>query len=92
MALTSAEHQRVQRQTKDRRNTAARTRRAAPVSLLRVQDGNRVLLVAVSRSAPGVGYLLRPDEDGRLTCSCPGFSWRGHCRHIEAAVAWSTRP
>lgn len=83
--LTTREHRAVYRQTKDARNARARQRRNAPPQLIRVRDGERVLLVAVSRSAPGVGYLLRPLEDGRLACPCFGFSVRGRCAHVDAA-------
>ena len=83
--LTAAEHRTVQAQSKANRAHGASARRRAPAQVVRVQDGERVLLVAISRSAPGVGYLLRPDTDGRLTCTCAGYGWRGRCAHVEAA-------
>ena len=83
--LLAHEHMAVKRRSREIRNATARERRRAPVTVVRVQDGERVLLVADSRSAPGVGYLLRPDAEGRLTCTCAGFSWRQRCSHVEAA-------
>lgn len=86
-AWTAAEHRQVQRATKDARNAAARAGRAEPPRIVRVQDGDRQLLIAVSRSAPLVGYLLRLGEDGRLTCTCAGFRWRHDCQHVQAGAA-----
>ena len=28
-------------------------------------------------------------RDGRMTCTCPGFGWRGKCRHIETKAKGS---
>jgi hypothetical protein len=30
----------------------------------------------------GSVYTVRM-QDKRLTCSCPGYQFRGHCRHVE---------
>src|SRR5207248_2199258 len=75
-ALTAAEHDLVLSETRRRRAAAARAGRAEPPRIVKVQDGERQLLIAVSRSAPLVGYLLRRDVDGRLTCGCHGFAFR----------------
>ena len=83
--LTTAEHAIVKRRTREARNAAARARRAAPPTIVRVVVGERVLLVAVSRSTPQVGYLLREGPDGRLTCTCSGYGWRGRCACGAAA-------
>ena len=29
-------------------------------------------------------YTVRRNPDGKLTCECPGFTFRGTCWHIEA--------
>jgi len=39
-----------------------------------------------SASEPGVRWLVTLDEHGKpLRCSCPGWSWRGTCRHPTEA-------
>lgn len=30
----------------------------------------------------GAHYTVRANH-GRYTCTCPGFGWRGKCKHIE---------
>lgn len=98
--LTSRDHAAIKRETMDRRNAFQRAIRAEPPRIIRVRDGDRQLLIAVSRSTPLVGYLLRVGDDGRLTCSCPGFAFRGTCAHVQAAAsltapapaAWSAAP
>lgn len=84
--LGVSEHLAVRRRSREIRNASARERRRAPAQVIRVQDGEQVLLIAVSRSHAGVGYLLRPDADGRLTCSCEGFRRRWDCSHVQAAA------
>ena len=59
------------------------------MQLVRAHDpltGARVW-VALSRSHPEQGYLLREGPDGRWLCSCPGFGWRAWCSHLEALDA-----
>ncbi|MGC8884857.1 MAG: SNF2-related protein [Bryobacteraceae bacterium] len=36
-----------------------------------------------SSSKPGVSYLLEADDSGDVTCSCPGFQYRGQCSHAR---------
>lgn len=89
MTLTSAEHRRVQQETKRARNAAARARRVAPVVVLRAHDpqGGGLIWVAVSRSTPGAAYLVRLQRDGRLVCGCQAFAFRASCRHVDAVLA-----
>jgi len=44
--------------------------------------GTNGALVA-SKSQPGVWYVVRLGA-----CQCKGFTYRGHCRHVEAIKAW----
>ncbi len=66
---------------------------AAPEpELLQVRlPGGGTLLVAVSRSQPGTGYAIERSPSsspaGGWRCACPGYRWRGHCRHLKAAAA-----
>ena len=56
-------------------------RQGASVRLVLAHDpltGARVW-VALSRSHPEWGYLLREGPDGRWLCSCPRFAFRGGC-------------
>ena len=42
-----------------------------------------------SGSRPGVAYELTADEAGDVTCTCPGFEYRGMCSHamkLKAAL------
>jgi hypothetical protein len=57
--------------------TADRHAPHAPPTLIRVQtpEGG-LLLVAISRSTPGAGYLLE-HVDGHWRCCCAGYRWRG---------------
>lgn len=63
--------------------------RPAAVRVLRVHDpaGGPSLWVALSRSHPDVGYLLRFGPDHRPLCGCPGYAMRGTCAHVEALYA-----
>lgn len=37
-----------------------------------------------SNSTPGVEYTIEGVmRDGSITCSCPGFKFRGTCSHLE---------
>jgi hypothetical protein len=47
--------------------------------------GDRVIPVE-SRSKPGVIYEVRI-SGGVVTCTCPGFSYRGNCAHAREAAA-----
>lgn len=90
MNLTGSEHRRVHQETKRNRNARARSRRAAPVTVLRAHDplGGGAVWVALSRRTPGTAYLIRAQADGRLVCGCTAFGFRGDgCAHVDAALA-----
>ncbi len=40
-----------------------------------------------SNSRPHVSYLLECDATGDVTCSCPGFQYRGQCSHARELKA-----
>lgn len=40
-----------------------------------------------SHSRPGVSYLLECDAAGDVTCTCPGFQYRGQCTHARELKA-----
>jgi SWI/SNF-related matrix-associated actin-dependent regulator of chromatin subfamily A-like protein 1 len=45
---------------------------------------------ATSSSRPGAFYVLDVDEGGDVSCTCPGFEYRGACSHarsLKAALA-----
>lgn len=44
-----------------------------------------------SSSKPGVSYLLEADGSGDVTCSCPGFEYRGQCSHARQLKALLVR-
>ena len=41
-----------------------------------------------SKSEPGVTYLTERHRDGNISCFCPGYVYRGTCRHVERAKNW----
>ena len=47
--------------------------------------GERVIPVT-SRSKPGVLYEVRV-SGGIVTCTCPGFAYRGNCTHAREVAA-----
>jgi hypothetical protein len=69
---------------------AARTLRTALEVLARVLRGPRAQRFRIaSASNPGVQYTIEA-ADGDVTCSCPGFEYRGQCRHardVKTALA-----
>ena len=91
MGLTAHDHATVQRQTMASRNDAARRQRQTDTTILTACDlDGRTATIAVSRSEPGRAWVLSRTAAGRLVCPCPGFTWRGRCRHIEAAERAAT--
>lgn len=37
-----------------------------------------------SKSRPGTVHLIKREKDtGKLSCSCPGYTYRTKCRHID---------
>lgn len=45
-----------------------------------------------SRRHLGVVYDVRLDDAGQYTCSCPGFGFRGTCRHAATMQALKAQP
>jgi len=45
-----------------------------------------------SRRHVGVVYDVRLDEHGEYSCSCPGFGFRGTCRHAATMQALQAQP
>ena len=86
MGVTGSEHRRVHQEARRAGNATARARRSAPVQLIRCLDRGGVVLVALSRRTPRLGYVLSPGPDERLTCPCAGYTWRGECQHVAAAM------
>jgi len=87
MALTSAEHAAIKRETLDRRNSYSHIKRAAPVSVLRASDdaGLDYTLVMVPAKEPGKAYLVtREKKTGAWICGCFQARWRRTCAHLEA--------
>jgi len=39
--------------------------------------------VVASESQPGVSYLLELRGDGVWRCNCPGYTYRGECKHAK---------
>jgi SWI/SNF-related matrix-associated actin-dependent regulator 1 of chromatin subfamily A len=64
--------------------------RRALEALARVLSGPAVTRYRIaSTSQAGVGYLITADG-ADVTCSCPGFEYRGQCRHareVKSALA-----
>ena len=39
-----------------------------------------------SQTNPDVTYFVSRWKDGSVTCTCPGFTYREHCRHVDECV------
>jgi hypothetical protein len=39
-----------------------------------------------SSSKLGTYQIVSSDKKGQVKCSCPGFRYRGHCRHIDIVL------
>jgi hypothetical protein len=95
MALTSTEHARVQRQTREQRNASARTRRAAlaqrradaTVYAVQEDDGTELLLVVLAREPDRAQVLRRDPATGAWVCGCFSARWSAarSCLHAAAA-------
>lgn len=40
-----------------------------------------------SHSRPGLSYELQVEPGGDVTCTCPGFEYRGQCSHARELKA-----
>ncbi len=49
--------------------------------------------LVASKSQPGGWYKVGRDAHGKMVCQCKGWSFRGHCRHIDAVelLDWQAR-
>jgi len=56
----------------------------ASMDLFDNQTASRMITVSGSK---GTVYYIDPDHE---TCSCPGFQFRGACRHIKQHLAVAT--
>lgn len=65
------------------------TRPHPPVRLVQLHDplDGSMAWAALSRSHPGLGYLLRAGPDGRWLCGCPAAAFRDPCPHQAALYA-----
>ena len=39
-----------------------------------------------SQTNPDITYFVSRWKDGSVTCTCPGFTYREHCRHVDECV------
>ena len=69
--------------------------RRALEALARVLSGPSVIRYRIgSTSQPGVDYVITADGTD-VTCTCPGFEYRGQCRHardVKTALASGIAP
>jgi hypothetical protein len=81
--------------TSDADPASARTVRAALEALARVLAGPRAQRFRIaSSSKPGSHYIIEV-AGADVTCSCPGFEYRGQCRHardVKTALASGVAP
>ena len=56
---------------------------------------DRITLTVPSASTLGAWYRLTLFDDGVITCSCPGYTYRRDCRHTreeaDRAARWQSR-
>ena len=96
--MDSATHQRVQAETRQRRNAAARERRADGYGYRKVpivvrvvdalDDAGAAIVLATSDVAAERGrYFLVVRDGGRWKCSCGLFRSVGGCHHVGHLAA-----
>ena len=51
------------------------------------KPGSHFEEVKVAGSRGNTYTLRRSKATGEVTCSCPGFKWRGKCKHLKGAFA-----
>ena len=69
--------------------------RAALDTLARVLAGPRGQRFRIASSSRSGGHYVVDVEGGDVTCSCPGFEYRGQCRHareVKTALAAGAPP
>lgn len=42
--------------------------------------------VTTVKGSKGNVYTVT-EEDGKVTCTCPGYTYRGHCKHVDQVIA-----
>jgi len=49
-------------------------------------DENENKNVTRVEGSKGNVYIVT-EEDGKVTCTCPGYTYRGHCKHTDEIIA-----
>jgi uncharacterized Zn finger protein len=59
---------------------------AQGVKVYMLEQGRRY--IALSRTNDGIAYeiIVQSREPGDITCTCPGATYRGICKHIGAIM------
>lgn len=53
------------------------------ISLEPQEFGHGRVFLSGSKTSPGTVYTTVASDDGKFNCTCPGWTYRYKCRHVD---------